>query len=532
MEVTLFLEAFNALSSNAARRRALDLLTDELTPYEWRSLHSILSANHFEFDIVGHLPVELVAHVFGYLTTSTPYTLQLVSKRWAHVLRSVAVLQASLDQWFDGPVPIQQARYEDCLKQAQRIHAFRNGNIKNRYWLGFARGEQPESLQLQDDLLIWSPTSNLNDNLLYTRSVRALDLHNWKLRSFSGDAREKIWAFSASTDIIALATFANVCYVQELHGHGHKSFSVPGLGYFATVATRDRTVVCGRPARDHIEIYIWDFDSAVGKIVRFDHPPEFLQGVTDPECRHTHSWVLLPQPATRTIVVCADTTCTRQNVQQTCSAITIPLIFSRYTYAGELLTTSHLPSSIATNAHLRTIHQPCFIPVGRPDLFKFRVELAQTTGPNATKWMRYLLQYDERENEIAIINGPIDGTMHKHNLTAWWKDTFYSCRQRKEDPNSVITLIGSSGEPAKVRTVLRDNHKKPIAPLFDTEIFLNERYVIRKTLGGMYIGCFEESPYRPAETGRAFDLGKLEVLMGDEKELTSRTSLFDDGVMY
>ena len=54
------------------------IVTEALTPYEWRALQTIVSARTFQFDIIGALPTELVALVFSYLDTTTPYRLQIV----------------------------------------------------------------------------------------------------------------------------------------------------------------------------------------------------------------------------------------------------------------------------------------------------------------------------------------------------------------------------------------------------------------------------------------------------------------------
>lgn len=73
-----FIAEFQALPSTKSRREALGALIEELTPHEWRALHSVTSARTFDFDIIGHLPVELATQIFSHLDTSTPYRLQSV----------------------------------------------------------------------------------------------------------------------------------------------------------------------------------------------------------------------------------------------------------------------------------------------------------------------------------------------------------------------------------------------------------------------------------------------------------------------
>ncbi len=79
MNPTGVIGAFQRLPTSDSRFTALTALLGELTPYEWRHLHALLGARSFCFDIIAHLPIELVANVFSYLNVSTPYHLQRVS---------------------------------------------------------------------------------------------------------------------------------------------------------------------------------------------------------------------------------------------------------------------------------------------------------------------------------------------------------------------------------------------------------------------------------------------------------------------
>jgi hypothetical protein len=78
METDALIRAFGRLSTSDARLRAMEALMRTLSPYEWRAVHSVAAARRFEVDIIGRLPVELVAQIFAYLDTSAPYRLQPV----------------------------------------------------------------------------------------------------------------------------------------------------------------------------------------------------------------------------------------------------------------------------------------------------------------------------------------------------------------------------------------------------------------------------------------------------------------------
>jgi hypothetical protein len=79
MDTSGFLEAFKRLQTAESRQNALNDLIHELTPYEWRALHAITGTRSFQCDIIGQLPLELVAQIFIHLDPSAPYRLQIVS---------------------------------------------------------------------------------------------------------------------------------------------------------------------------------------------------------------------------------------------------------------------------------------------------------------------------------------------------------------------------------------------------------------------------------------------------------------------
>jgi hypothetical protein len=78
MANNVLVEAFAQLSTSDSKQDALEALIQKLTPYEWRFVQSLTSTRTFQFDIIGRLPVELVAEVIPYLDTVTPWRLQHV----------------------------------------------------------------------------------------------------------------------------------------------------------------------------------------------------------------------------------------------------------------------------------------------------------------------------------------------------------------------------------------------------------------------------------------------------------------------
>lgn len=87
MEATDFIRAFRSLSTNETRQAALEALIAELSPYEWRSLCSLTNHRSFQFDIIGNLPVELVANVFEHLDVCEVFRLQRVRNTTRNILQ-------------------------------------------------------------------------------------------------------------------------------------------------------------------------------------------------------------------------------------------------------------------------------------------------------------------------------------------------------------------------------------------------------------------------------------------------------------
>ena len=72
-------DAFSQLRPVHERREVLDAILRCLTPYEWRAVSQTLNLRRFQFDIIGALPVELVASIFAWLPWNYAFTYRRVS---------------------------------------------------------------------------------------------------------------------------------------------------------------------------------------------------------------------------------------------------------------------------------------------------------------------------------------------------------------------------------------------------------------------------------------------------------------------
>jgi hypothetical protein len=258
-EVHALVAAFRLLPTNNSRRDAVEALVDELTPYEWRTLRNITAARSFQLDIVGQLPVELVAHIFACLDTCAPYYLQRVSPQWRHVLQSPMVLKSSLYSWSSRAVDLQETDYSLCELRAKQVQAFRQG-LPKRYF-SIETHEPHCHVILVEDTLIWSCLT-LPDS--QARVIYVLDIKSWSLQKLQGDARETVHCLFASDQLVGFASKNNVCYVWALDGREKQKFRVPNTALFHSVTCRDNTVACAGCLDDHALVYIWNYDTRRG----------------------------------------------------------------------------------------------------------------------------------------------------------------------------------------------------------------------------------------------------------------------------
>ncbi|KAF1831346.1 hypothetical protein BDW02DRAFT_572103 [Decorospora gaudefroyi] len=509
MDVTDFLHGFRRLETNNSRQEALDRLLDEITPYEWRALHAHTSSRSFQFDIVGKAPLELVAHVFRYLDTTAPYRYQIVSRRWNHNLRSLHVLKASLGPWYEGTVDLHTFDYALCLQKARNIHSFRTGKPSSIYKI--TPSETASRLSLVGNYLIWDQYHYTDDPQRGSRQVCILHLETWRLRTVCGEAREQLFEFHASDEIVVLTTFANIAYVYELEGPRFKKFRVPSGDYFKTVACRALTVACVASFAEHTSVYIWQYDTGRGRTFKIDHDPGTLFSIFDPYVIHAISPLI--QPETETIILFVDAQRSEKLPYDQRK-----IAYSRYTYSGECI--GDFQPSLPGIGSIESMGSwERFVPVNfQANQFAIPMRSALGEGQDRIHTF-FLLHFDEGLNSLRVwedsqLPGPIrcsGGAM------AWWKDTCYGFFYHEGERRDMIAHMGTSDKKTYTPIVSEPRHDTPWAyhrSRVNALVVLNDKYVIRSTASIFYVLCFdgEDNGNRPKENGPFFDLGTLEVL--------------------
>lgn len=174
-------------------------------------------------------------------------------------------MQLALESWHRKSLPVET--YDDCLKKALAIRRFVQG--KPLHHTDFVAGDAPDTkiayaLGYVEPVLVEQFLAGVDE------SKRALVVNNLQTETswhMYGAAREEILKVVASDEIVAFTTTSNTCYVADLAGSKKHDFKLFG-GMFKALACHGRTVVCGGVINQQVELFIWDFDSQHGKLLR------------------------------------------------------------------------------------------------------------------------------------------------------------------------------------------------------------------------------------------------------------------------
>ncbi|KAF2828525.1 hypothetical protein CC86DRAFT_368735 [Ophiobolus disseminans] len=499
MEADALIAAFRRIRTNDSRREAIQALVDELTPYELRTLQHITAARSFQLDIIGQLPVELVAQVFTHLDTSTPYRLQRVSRRWHHILQSPDVLKRSLTSWSGNTLDLQGAERSLLESKAKHIQMFRQGDPSSHFTvhLNDPRGYAT----LVEDTLAWSRVSGHDHT---ARAIYLFNISTWTLHTLNGDAREKVAALFASDKLVGFATNGTVCYVWSLQTREKRRFRVPNPALFKTITCRGTMVVCAACLVDHALVYIWDYRTQQGRSFTISYDSALFVRAT-PECTHHYALALLLQPEDEHIIVFANERCATHYLHS--SDMFTTLRYGRFKYTGECVAESGLTLDLVRASFHMLGNQ--LTPVGRDGIFRM------TIAPGGS------LQFDEN---LFKFTEPRPAT-HKGELWAndslyWWKDVLFELK----DPEAgilhgpILVHLGTTSHPKPItrKDARRSTYADHVPSVMDNQerIYLNDRYIIRVGVADLEVLCFDESSQHRNYSESFFNIGSLQVIDG------------------
>ncbi|KAK7514807.1 hypothetical protein IWZ03DRAFT_226085 [Phyllosticta citriasiana] len=257
---------FAQLPGPHARRDALDAILGDLTSYEWRDMTNKLLRRSFHCDVVGSLPVELVALIFQHLPPNAPFLYQTVSRRWRDVLSSSHVISSTLAQWYSDADPKLQGEIQGPLQDVygtqllKAEHAWRFQQNKpccsRRYTCSSSRRSYRDyNAACVGDKICWL------DNRESGRLLRLCNLRTGEMTAIAGEARESFLLCTLSRSIVAILAPRGF-YVYDIAKHEKRYFLLPHTGSTNTMALTagENTVAVGhyRHPRRVADVYLHD----------------------------------------------------------------------------------------------------------------------------------------------------------------------------------------------------------------------------------------------------------------------------------
>ncbi|KAK8160524.1 hypothetical protein BKA80DRAFT_310796 [Phyllosticta citrichinensis] len=233
---------FAHLPGPHARREALDAILGELTSYEWRETADKLLRRPFACDVVGSLPVEIVALIFLHLPLNATFLYQTVSRRWRDVLSSSHVILSTLAQWYSDPDPKLQGEIQGPLQDVHGTqllkaeHAWRFHQNKpycsRRYFCSSPlRSYRDFNAACVGDSICWLDQNDAG------RLLHLCNLRTGETTAITGEAREQMSAFSLSKNIVAFLSRGGF-YVYNIQSHEQRYFRLPHAGSDKTMTLR------------------------------------------------------------------------------------------------------------------------------------------------------------------------------------------------------------------------------------------------------------------------------------------------------
>ena len=351
--------------------------------------------------------------------------------------------------------------------------------------------------QLVGDNLIWLASDQ--------RQLHVLNLRCMTSKVMVCDTRERIGTMFAADELVAFtAENKGTVYVGELIGQGlTKKFRFINAGQKLAITCRHRTVACAALQRDHIFVYIWNFDTQQGKSFHVDR-------YASPIPMYLDELGLLLQPSTGTILLCQFPSSFSYDgghfIYHT------DAVFWRYTYAGECL--HSIKQGLDDHNNIDdfkgcTWQSTSFIPASHNGLFMVQRDLWDPISP-----MRVTHRFEFDENSYTFSVHP---RLHKRSYDGsgivWWKDTFIGTPAEE----FIIAHFGTTTDPfLGPRTTSDPNIPRHIGsrdrPNDWKDVCINDKWIVRPYGPGIfYVFCYDHTVELPTTEGTLNGMGTWEA---------------------
>jgi len=205
------------------RRTWLNDIVDSLSGEEWRELQALLNRRSFQLDIIGNLPVEIVALVCSYIDISDATRCLGVSKRWQDLIMQPIVQETFLNQWYNSfelplvgarDLPSKElfklridhaARFKKAAPYKTCTQSFRNDNAER--FIGV--NSQLTHSHYSHGLLAFTMVDPKRQPSLRRDDILQIhDFRNGEAKTIKTPARELILALTTTQNLIGYITFS------------------------------------------------------------------------------------------------------------------------------------------------------------------------------------------------------------------------------------------------------------------------------------------------------------------------------------
>lgn len=183
---------------------------------------------NFEYDLLGKLPLEIVAMVAEHLNIADLILLQRVSRQWRRVLSSPMVQSAAIRATVGSDVPVldskQVIQKRLRLERAKRVKSIHlpfspiehNNILRSIREVGYSHG-------------IYAQLDTQSGRTFI--SIIILHLCNGKEARLTTENREDLIELRISKYLIAAISTRAYCHVWDLNTHEHRSFRISSLDF-------------------------------------------------------------------------------------------------------------------------------------------------------------------------------------------------------------------------------------------------------------------------------------------------------------
>ncbi|CDM26815.1 hypothetical protein DTO013E5_6990 [Penicillium roqueforti] len=234
------LEGFVALRDRSSRREVLNAILDTLDSYEIREVKSRLEPVTFQLDLLGKLPIELVAMLVEYLDLADLVILQRVSKRWRELLSSTIVFTTAVRHHMgeniikSGSTPIGFGALVKKRIRAERGIPAVVATIPNNLCCNVANIMEREALSCFNGVCAWIEKSTDQTTIFM------VNLSTGKNRILTTANRERFIYVQVSDTLVSAISVRGYCHVWNISEEQYKSFRIPSLkfGHYISIGSK------------------------------------------------------------------------------------------------------------------------------------------------------------------------------------------------------------------------------------------------------------------------------------------------------